>query len=98
MTKPKDYGRLIKTTIGHDGRRIFHREVTADCKRCAQPFVCVMTTKPPRYCPECAAIVKKEKNAREDARSKARSARPVQPKPRKLIRYAGFDPREHFDE
>jgi hypothetical protein len=93
--------RVVTTTIGNDGRTLVHREVTVACKRCPQPFTCVMTTKPPNYCPECRVIVANEIKARENERAAAKRAKQkLQPSGpgRRLIRYAGYDPRERKDD
>jgi hypothetical protein len=82
-----------------DGHVIAKKRVTAVCRHddCAKPnkeFVCVITTKPPFYCPECQEEVIRRRRALDIEKARARKREDgttAPPKKRKLIRYAGYD-------
>jgi hypothetical protein len=91
-----------ETIRRRDGHVIKLKRVTATCihAECARPekkFDCVITTKPPYYCPECAVVVAQERRKRDKekyvARRKRTGANGGRPK-RRLIRYAGYDGKE----
>ena len=97
----KHHGRIVQVTPGRNGQPVYHREVTAPCTRCKQDHTFVMTSKPKLYCEACVSIIADEKRKREKERSLAarlaRAGAPPEPKPRKLIPYAGH-PRSGYDE
>lgn len=74
------------------------REVTVCCARCINDFKAQMTTKAPRFCPECVEAKEKEKRERDMERREAARLLPPKPKKKRKIPYAGWDPREkHYD-
>lgn len=96
----KHNGRIVQTTYGRHGQPVYHREVTAPCNRCKQDHTFVMTSKPKKFCPTCVPIVKEEKAQREKQirlrKKLEQGSSPPAPKPRKLIRYAGY-PRSKYE-
>ena len=88
-----------ETLRRRDGHVVAYKRVIATCTydECARPekkFECVITTKPPFYCPECQIAVKHKKSRAYAEKHKAKlketgAGPPV--KRRRLIRYAGYD-------
>ena len=97
-----DYtGEVLKRRDGHviQKKRVTATCTNADCHRPDKKFDCIITTKPPFYCPECQVVMARRRRERDKAKAtlrvrKQRGTNPGDPKPRRLIRYAGYDGRE----
>jgi hypothetical protein len=90
MVRHNKYSGKSTGTVSIGGRVLNKTEVVALCGRCQKDFTCVMTTRPPVYCPECREIVRSEKIARDKERVRNMRAEPAKQE-RRLIRYAGYD-------
>lgn len=103
MTNPVLPGKYTgKTVRGSDGRVVRLKERAAICHRCSEEFVSTMTTRPRKYCDKCAIILADEARVRNNEAGKARKERMKQgtnqPRPQRLIRYAGYDVTERHLE
>jgi hypothetical protein len=85
---------------GKDGRQIQPCAVTLPCKACGVPFTFVMVTRPAKFCPGCQAVRAEESRLRLRDRSAAKrqAMRDAPPeRPRRKIRYAGYDESERHE-
>lgn len=100
MTKHKLGGTTIGPSARHtlNGKQLVERRVTVTCARCPDRFECVITTKPPRYCPECKILADAEKRERDIRRVRTKriaiataESSSDNSKRRKLVPYAGYE-------
>lgn len=87
-----------------DGHMVAVKRIVATCRNetCPLPdkqFECEVTTRAPWYCPGCVPVVAHARRQREQEKyvAKRREREREEPrsrKPRRLIRYAGYDGKE----